>query len=204
MTDYKILIKGHYVSGRPWSTHLKLTSTHAPDAVLTTAGTAVSDWWTNGTYGMDTLMPTGTILDSVEVLTLNGVGHATNRVGPTVLSLPGTSIDTGLPDVDSPTVSLRTANIGPGEIGHMKLPAPVEGTVSNGELQPTPQGRMGSAARALLAALTADGSTVFIWNPQETIHKPTPFTKSIVVTAKASNIVGTVHKRVSKAVRTYA
>lgn len=204
MTDYLGKIHGHYVSGRAWSTGLHITSSETPSAMLTTWTAAVTDFWTNGSHGIQTLYHTDTILDSVEVLTLDGTLKQTARQGPSLLSLAGTSSDTAGADIDSVVVSLRTAHIGKGEIGHMKLPSVVEGAITNGELAPTPQARIGAAATALLAAINADGSTVFLANRQVTISKPTLYTKSIVTSAKACNIIGTVRKRVSKAVRTYA
>lgn len=204
MSDYKLMMHGHYASGRPWSTGLHLTSSAVPSALLTTWSAAVTDWWTNGSHGMDTLIPTTTILDSCEVITLNGSMKYLTRTGPTALALAGTSSDTGGADIVSPVLSLRTANLGPGERGRMKLPSIVEGAISNGEVASTPQARMGTAGQALWAALTSDGSTWFLYNRQVTIEKPTAFTKSIVLTVKCSNVLGTVRRRVKHANRTYA
>jgi hypothetical protein len=204
MSDYKLIMHGHYVSGRPWSTGLYLTSSATPSAMLTSWATAVTDFWTNGSHGIQTLYHTDTILDNVEVITLTGDMKYRTRTGPTSLALAGTSSDTGGADIVSVVLSLRTSNLGAGERGRMKLPSPVEGAITNGELASTPQARFGTAGEALRTALTADGSTWFLFNRQETISKPTPFTKSIVVKAECSNILGTVRRRVKHANRTYA
>lgn len=203
MTDYLCRFQGHYVSGRPWSSGFHLSSTNTPSVQLTKLVTNVTDLWTNGSHGIETLYHTDTILDYAEVITLNSQLRYQTRTGPTSLALPGTSSDTPGADIVSVVISLRTADVGPGQIGKMKLPSPVEGAVTNGELASTPQTRFGTAAEAFRTAMTSDGSVWFIYNRQETISKPTPLTRSTVTKAECSNILGTVRRRVKHANRTY-
>lgn len=204
MADYFARIKGHYPSGRGWGTGLHVRTTDTPAALLSIWIAAVTSWWTDGTHGLNTLYPAGTILDYVDVATLDGSMKTIARTAPTTLSLPGTSSDNGLPDKNSIAVALRSTSIGPGQIGHMKLPAPVEGIVANGEYQPTPMSRVGVASRALLSAVGADGSQVFFFNRQPTLHKPTPFTVSIAVTAQASSKVASETSRVKSLKATFS
>jgi hypothetical protein len=204
MSDYLCRLIGHYGSGRPWSTRFYLSSTAPPSSVLTSLATNAGDYWSNGSHGLNTLYHTTTIFDSVEVILLNGSLKYQQRNGPTSLALAGTSSDTAGPDIDSVVVSLRTANVGPGEIGKMKLPSPVEGTIVNGEFDATPQTRVGVASRAFITAMTGGGATWFIFNREATISKPTPLTRSTIITAECSNIIGTVRRRVKHANRTYA
>lgn len=196
MADYFARIKGHYASGRTWSTGLHITSTDTAATILSNWIAQVTSFWTDGTHGLDTVYATGTVIDTVDVATLNGTMQTVARTAPTTLSLAGTSVDTALPDRNSAVVTLRASGVGPGTIGHMKLPAPVEGTVSGGEFQSTFYDRVGVAARALLSGMTADGSQVFIFNKEATLHKPLAFTKTIMVTAQGSSKVGSQESRV--------
>lgn len=196
MADYFARIRGHYASGRTWSTGLHITSTDTAAALLTIWAAQVTSFWTDGTHGLNTVYSTGTEIDSVDVATLNGTMRTVARTTPTTLSLPGTSADTALPDLNSAVVTLRATAIGPGTIGHMKLPAPVEGTVVGGEFQPTFYDRVGVAARALLSGVSADGSQVFIFNREATISKPLAYTKTVMVTAQGSSKVGRESSRV--------
>lgn len=196
MTDYYCRIKGHYASGRTWGTGLHVTSTDTAAALLTIWAAQVTSFWTDGTHGLDTVYATGTEIDFVDVATLNGTMQTIARTAPTTLSLAGTSVDTALPDRNSAVLTLRAASIGPGTIGHMKLPAPVEGTVVGGEFQPTFYDRVGAAGRALLSGIGADGSQVFIFNKQATLHKPLAYTKTIMITAQGSSKVGSQGSRV--------
>lgn len=197
MTAYLARIHGHYPSGRTWGTSLHVESSDTAAVLLTAWQAAVSDWWTNGTHGVNTFYNTGVILDSVDVVTLDeSTGHQIARTSPVVLTLAGASSDTQLPDRNSVHISLRGASIGPGTLGGMRLPAPVEGTVTNGEYTSALTSRMGTAARALLSAVAGDGSVVFIWNREPSIHKPTAFTKTTMTTAECSSKVATVSKRV--------
>lgn len=200
MADYFARIKGHYASGRTWGTGLHITSSDTAATILSNWIAQVTSFWTDGTHGLNTDYATGTVLDFVDVATLDGSMRTVARTAPTTLDLPGTSIDTALPDRNSAVVTLRATSIGPGTIGHMKLPAPVEGTVNGGEFQSTFYDRVGVAARALVTGMSADGSQVFIFNKEPTIHKPTPFTKTIIVTAQGSSKVGSEESRV-KSVR---
>lgn len=197
MTSYLARIHGHYASGRDWGTSLHVSSSDTPAVLLTNWAAAVSDWWTNGSHGVNTFYPTSTILDSVDVVTLDdATGNQIARTVPQVLTLAGASSDTGLPDRNSVHISLRGTVIGPGTLGGMRLPAPVEGTVTNGEYTNALVTRMGTAARALLSAVGSDGSVVFIWNRQPTLHKPVAFTKTTMTTAECSSKVATVSARV--------
>lgn len=196
MADYYARIKGHMPSGRGWGTGLHITSTDTASDLLTIWAAQVTSWWTDGTHGLNTLYATGTVIDTVDVATFNGVGQVIARTAPTTLTLAGTSADTALPDRDSAVVTLRGTGIGPGTIGHMKLPPPVEGVVVNGEFTSTFYDRVGVASRALVSGVSADGSQVFIWNREATLHKPTAFTKTIMVTAQGSSKVGMQTSRV--------
>lgn len=204
MSDYLCRLIGHYGSGRPWTTAFHLSASDPPSTVLTNLATNVTSLWTDGTHGLETLYKTTTILDSVEVILLNANLGYQQRFGPTVLSLAGTSTDNPGADIDSVVVSLRTANVGPGEIGKMKLPSVVEGAIVNGELDATPQARIGNAMRAFRTAMTSGGQVWFIFNKEVTISKPVIRTRSTIINAEVSNIVGTVRKRVKHANRTYA
>lgn len=196
MGDYYARIRGHMPSGRTWGTGLHITSTDTAAALLTIWAAQVTSWWTDGTHGLNTVYATGTVIDTVDVATLDGLLRTEARTAPVTLTLAGSSSDTALPDRDSAVVTLRGASIGPGTIGHMKLPPPVEGVVVNGEFTSTFYDRVGVASRALLAGIGADGSQVFIANKEATLHKPTAFTKTIMITAQGSSKVGMQSSRV--------
>lgn len=197
MTTYLARMRGHYPSGRPWGSGLHLNSPDSPSVLLSAWVSAVTDFWTNGSHGVNTFYNTGVILDSVDVVTLDpATGHQIAKTPPTVLSLAGTSADTQMPDRDAIHVSLTGASIGPGTRGGMFLPAPVEGTQNAGEFSNPLITRVGVAARALLSAIAADGTVAYVWNREPTIHKPTPFTQTVVTTAECSSKVASKESRV--------
>lgn len=203
MADYYARVRGHYASGRKWGFGWHINSSKTADAMQTAWVTAVTNWWTNGTYGMQTLYPTGTVLDSVDITTLTAGLTALVRTAPAILTLAGTSADNGLPDRNSMVMSLRGATLGRGDRGRSFLPAPTEGTVANGEYQSTSYDRAGIAARALLFAITSGGDVVFVFNRLETIQKPTPLTRTTIITAEVSSKVASQERRVKQAAPVY-
>lgn len=197
MTDHLLRMRGHYPSGRRWGTAIKIDSAHVAGDVLTVWAAAVTDFWTNGSHGINTFYQTTVILDQVDVVTLDGGTHRqVAKTAPTVLSLPGTSADVQGPDRNAVHVSFRGNDIGPGTIGGMFLPCPVEGTVVDGEYDNALITRVGTAARSLLAAITADGSTAFQANREPTINKPVVWTKTVLLTAECSSKVAIKSSRV--------
>lgn len=203
MPDYKLITRGHFASGRTWSWAWHVTSGQPLATIGATWNSAVSNWWTNGTYGVDTLYPTGTILDDTLAVQLNGTQHYFQKNPPTALALAGTSADNGLPDKDSMVVSLRSPFPAKHQRGRSKMPAPVEGIVTNGEFTSLAATRMKNATNSVLAAINADGSTVYVFNPYTLIDGTPPYTKTVITFLEVALKVGGVRKRTKKAPNIY-
>lgn len=199
MTDYQMKVDGHYENGESWSWAWDITSNQTPAALTTTLVAALTDFWSNGTYGVGADYVPSTIMDSVEVITLDGTFKHTARTTGT-LGLAGTaSSENALPNNVSLVLHKEAPGLRRNERGYTRLPAPVEGIVVNGVYTGTAVTRFGNAARALKAAINADGSTVFVHTGKDTTKGGVaPYTKTVITAVQASNKPGTVRARTRK------
>src|SRR5207237_4838403 len=108
-------------------------------------GTISGDWaaavvalWTNGTNGIQTLYPTGTLLTATSAAALAGVPfrEGAKQVAPT--SHAGTAVTDSLPEQVCILVSLRGAQVGGRNRGRIHLPAPPEDVATGGDVHTTP------------------------------------------------------------------
>lgn len=198
MTDYLMKVNGHFENGESWSWAWDITSAQTPSALTTTVVAALTDMWTNGTYGLNSQYPTTTIMDSVDVITLDGTyRHKSKTTG--ALALPGTSSDNGLPNNTSMIIHKQSPGLQRYQRGFSRFPAPVEGIVVNGVFTGTAVTRFGNATRALRNAIAADGSTVFVHLGKTAAKDGTPaYSKTVITTVEASNKPGTVRARTRK------
>lgn len=196
MTDALVRIKGHYASGRTfgWGHHVRTSD--SAGTIQSNMVTWLTALWTNGTNGIETLFPTTTHLDSLDVTVLNTSQRFVSRLPASVLTLAGTDSAAGLPDEVSAVVSFRTANVGRGQISHAKLPAPGVDTVSSGELSTTAATRIGDAFTDFLSTANGAGTQLYFFNRDATLHDPIPLTIKIISAAEGSTKFGTEKSRV--------
>lgn len=204
MTDYKVQWGGTLPGGVAWTTGLGVTSSQPPAALLTTMEAALTDMWTNGTYGLGNQYAPGITLTQVEVITVDGTFKQTSKViGP--LALVGTSGDAPLTNDDTMTIRKENPGLARWQRGFMSLPAPVEGTLVNGKYTVPTRDRFGAALQAVRSAITADGSTVYIHTPAS---KPgttyPPYTKTVVTKLAASDKPGSRRQRTRKVKPSYS
>lgn len=203
MTSYLLQVRGHYASGRPWGFGWHVDSGQSLSAIGTTWSTAINSFWTDGSHGLETLFPTTTILDTTQAIQLNASLKFLQKDVFHTLTLAGTDANAGSPDRDAVVMSLRAATVGKGDKGRSRLAAPAEDHVVSGELGTTEATRVGTAGTALLAAINADGSTVFVFNRKVTIQKPVALTKTVITEVFGSTKIGSLSKRVKHVVASY-
>lgn len=198
MTDYLCKVDGHFQNGESWTWAWNVTSSQTPSALTTTMVAALTDMWTNGSYGLDSQYPTTTVMDQVEVITLNGTyRHMSKTTGN--LALAGTSSDNGLPNTTTMVIHKQSPGLQRYQRGYTRLPAPVEGIVVNGVYTSTAVTRFGNAMRAVRNAIAADGSTVFVHLGKTAAKDGTPaYSKTVITTVEASNKPGTLRPRTRK------
>lgn len=203
MADYKCHVFGHYSGGTKWSWGWYVTSTSPAATLLTTWATAVTDWWTNGTYGMDTLYPTSTILDGVDCVTLDDHFKYMARVQES-LTLAGTSSDAGLPAECAMLLRLESPGLYPNQRGRTYLPAPVEGIYDGTQFSAIGAGRAGTAARALHFAIASAGNVTFVHTGAEISKHGVPaYTKTTITNVQASGKPTSQKRRTKKIAPVY-
>lgn len=203
MTDYKVVVRGRQPGGYAYSWALNITSNQTAAALVTTMSAALTDFWTNGTYGVGSQYKSTTTLDSFDVYTLNGVFKATAKESFT-LSLAGTSTDNPLSDATTLTVKKTSTSVQRNGRGFTALPAPVEGTLDTGFYSSATRSRFQQAMEAVLVAIHADGSTIFV-HTGATVTKGgvAPYTKTVISSMHASNKPGTRRQRTRKQIGQY-
>jgi len=205
MTDYRIKWGGALPGGQRWTTKLEVTSSQTESALLTTAEAFVTDWWSNGTYGVGSQYHSDTTVDQIQVATLNGLmREVTKSVG--TIALAGTSSDNPLSDSTTLVVLKRSNGLQRFQRGFMSLPAPVEGVLSGGLYTTTVRNRFGSAAEAVRSAIGADGSTIFVYVGKKGTKEGLvpPYTKTVILKLSASNKPGTRRQRTRSQTPSYS
>jgi len=208
MTLYVCVAKGTYLSGRSWTVRQKFSSA----ALLATVG---ADWaaqivavWTNGTYGLQGLYPTTTILQQATTyqmaLTLGPpIKEVASASVSSAFSHAGVSTHDGLPDQDSILVSLRTAGIGPNNRGRTFLPACDETIVVGDIMDTTPAAQVTTAMTALRAGMAAAGHTQVIWNHEPTRRDPVIQTTKPITSCLTDRVIRTQRRRNRKELHQY-
>lgn len=188
MADYNCQMQGTFFDESQWSTGLHITSNQTPAALATTWSNAVSNMWSNATYGLHQFYPVDTILRTTTVATLDGTMHETSKI-LTDTPVAGTASGDTLPLQNATLISLRTNFIGRTQRGRMFLPAMEETFVNNDVLTPAAAALVKQAVQSLFAAINADGSTVFIYVHPNKLKPPTipVYTKSTISLPLVSN-----------------
>jgi hypothetical protein len=204
MTDYKMKVLGRLESNEAYSWAWNITSNQTPAALVTTMAAALTDMWSNGTYGLGSQYAPGIRLDSFEIITLDGTFRETAKLDHT-LTLVGTSGDNALSDKSTMVLKKVSTGLRRNQRGFTHLPAPVEGTLSAGKYTVTARNRFTTAMRAVLAAINADGSTLFVHTgAHTTVGGVAPYTKTVCADVTCSDKPGTQRKRMAKVVGVYS
>lgn len=202
MTDYKIEMSGVYGTGRRWSSGFHLTSSGDLAATVIDLGFKVSDLWTNGTYGLETLYSTTTAMDTYSVIQLGPTMHEVQRVD-TAVTLPGTAVTDEGANQLAILVSLRNVFSGARNRGRMYLPSPAEGAVAEGVLGSTEGTRVSTAIAAFFTGLRAGGGTIFVFNDAAHPLDPVAFTKKTITSEKVDRVLRTQRRRIRKELAIY-
>lgn len=206
MTDYRCQIHGIYANGSQWSTRMHVTSNQSESALLTTWSSAVNNAWLNGTYGLQTLFPVGTVVTAVSVATLGPTMRETSK-SFLATSYPGIAPGDTLPFLNSAVVSLRSNNIQKKGRGRLFMPAFEETFVNDDVVIPAAVTRLKSAWEAVAASIHSDGSTIFVYNAKDTSDKHPPvipaFTKEVITSILISNKPARQARRVRKVAAVY-
>lgn len=191
-------VHGRLTSDEPYSWSWDITSNQSPGALVTTLSTALTDMWSNGTYGVGAQYVPAITIDGFDVITLNGTFAEVDKVHQT-LALVGTSGDAPLSDKSTMLMKKLCSGIGRTKRGFTHLPAPVEGVLDGGLYTVPARNRFTTAMRALRTAIAADGSTVFVHTGSETSSTGIPpYTKTVVYDVTCSNKPGTQRNRMNK------
>ena len=204
MTDYAMKVRGRLTSNEAYSWTWNITSLQTPSALVTTLAAGLTDMWNNGTYGLGAQYAPGIRLDEFDVVTLDGAFRETAKLSHT-LSLVGTSGDAPLADKTTMVMKKVSTGLRRNQRGFTHLPAPVEGVLSGGLYTTTARNRFTTAMRALLSAITADGSTLFVHTGDAaTVGGVPPHTKTVITDVTCSNKPGTQRNRMNKVVGVYS
>jgi hypothetical protein len=204
MTDYSMKVHGRLESNEPYSWSWNITSLQTPAALVTTMAAALTDMWTNATYGVGSQYAPGIRLDDFDIVTLDGTFKETSKLNH-ALTLVGTSGDAPLSDKTTMVMKKVSTGLRRNQRGFTHLPAPVEGVLSGGLYSVTARNRFTTAMRAVLSAITADGSTLFVHTgAAETKGGVPPYTKTVITDVTCSNKPGTQRNRMNKVVGVYS
>jgi len=208
MTLYICVASGTYASGRKWTIRQKFSSSALLATVQADWAAEIAAVWTNGTYGLQGLYPTTTILQGATTyqmaLTLGPpIKEVASAAATSAFSHAGVSANDGLPDQDAVLVSLRTAGTGPNNRGRTYLPAIDETIVVGDIIGNTPATQVTTAMTALRAGMAAAGHVQVIWNHEPTRRDPVIQTTKVVTSCKTDRVVRTQRRRVRKELAQY-
>jgi len=194
MTIFRAVASGVFASGETWSWRQHLQSSSPLANVLSDWGTQVSSAWTNGTHGLETLYPTGTVLNRVTVAELSPLMREGAKQ-ETVLALPGTGAGDSLPEQVCILVSLRGSDVGAKNRGKNHLPAPDETAATGGDLGATNGTRVTTAMTALYSGMRTAGHLPVVYNTATNPHDPVLFTVKVMVDQFADRILRSQRRR---------
>lgn len=198
MTIYRAVASGTFASGLTWSFRQHFNSTAALSTISGDWATAIVDLWTNATYGIETLYPTGTLLTGTSVAALSGVPFREGLKQVAATSHAGTAATDSLPEQDCILVSLRAAAVGGRNRGRIHLPAPAEDQATGGELDATPSTRVSSAINALYSSMRLSGHDPVVYNTKVSVADPVLQTMKSIVTEEVDRVLRTQRRRTRK------
>lgn len=208
MPDYYMQVLGEYTSSLGWSFGQHITSSSSEASLAASWHLAWTGAWTDGSFGLQTLYPTGTAITEVTVATLSA---SMKELSKTRLALAeaGIASDDTLPFQNSVCVSWRGTNIQRYGRGRWFLPAPIETIINNNVLTNTAATRIKNAVNYVYSQMSAGGNTFFVTNKKDIIDKVThavlvpAFTKQIVTTPFVATKPARQSRRVRKVPSSY-
>jgi len=209
MTLYRCTASGVQPSGRPWSLRIYHTSSSTNATVETDWLAQFTSFWTDGTHGVQTLFPTGTIfqhskVEQMAVVTVGGVdklrsvGQAFDNV-----THAGTSANAALPDQNVVLVSMRSATPGREGRGRYHLPAPDETLVTSGALGSTPSTRIKTSATALRTGMAALGHTQVVVTAVKPLTGTPVGSFRVITSEEVDEVIRTLRGRVKSRKASY-
>lgn len=198
MTIYRCVASGVFASGETWSFRQHFDSAAAIATIQGDWFTQISSFWTNGSHGVETLYPTGTVLNLTSTAALSGVPFREGAKQSATATLAGTGADDSLPEQVCILVSLRGADVGQRNRGRIHLPAPMETTATGGELGSTEGTRVSTAIGALYAGMRLAGHTPVVYNTKVSkvpTVDPVPQTIKVIVTEEVDRVLRTLRPR---------
>lgn len=202
MTLFRCAASGVFASGRTWSFRQHFSSTHTQAQVETDWLAQIISFWTNGSHGVETIYPTGTVLQVTSTAQLTSLLREGVK-SEDAPALAGTSVNDSLPEQNCILISLRTAMVGRGNRGRIHLPAPAESEATGGELGSTQATRVSTAIHALYTNMAAAGHTPVIFNVHATAHDPVVGTTKDVTELLVDRVLRTQRGRVRKSLAVY-
>jgi len=198
MTIYRCVASGVFAGGSTWSFRQHFDSTVAIAAVQADWFAQVNSFWTNGTHGVETLYPTGTILTRTQSNLLAGVPFREGAQAFNVMTLPGTSADDSMPEQNTILVSLRGADAGKKNRGRVHLPAPVETAAVGSQLTGPSSTRVSTAIHALYDGMRLAGHLPVVYNTKiSKVPTVDPVVQTIktIVNEEVDEIIRTLRQR---------
>lgn len=195
---YRCVVSGVFAGGSTWSFRQHFDSAADIATIQADWFAQVSSFWTNGTHGVETLYPTGTVLTRTQTAELTGVPFREGAQQFATMTLAGTSADDSMAEQCVILVSLRGADAGKKNRGRIHLPAPVETAAVGSQLGTTPATRVSTAIRALYDGMRLAGHTPVVYNTK--ISKvptvdPVVQTLKTIVTEEVDEIIRTLRGR---------
>jgi len=195
MTTYRCVASGVFTSGETWSFRQHFNSSSAISVVQGDWFSQINSFWTNGSHGLETLYPTGTVLNLTSTAELTGIPfrEGLKQEGPA--TLPGTSADDSLPEQVCILVSLRGASVGRKNRGRIHLPAPVETACTGGELGSTEGTRVSTSIGALYAGMRLAGHDPVVYNVKTSPADPVVQTTKSIVSEEVDRVLRSMRTR---------
>ncbi len=198
MTIYRCRASGVFAGGSTWSFRQHFDSTAAIAGIQADWFAQLTSFWTDGTHGVDTIYPTGTIMTLSKTSALTGIPFREGAQQSATLALAGTSTDDGMPEQDCIVVSLRGTDAGKKNRGRIHLPAPVETAAVGSELTSILGTRVSTAIAALYDGMRLAGHNPVVYNVK--ISKvptvdPVAQTVKTIVTEEVDRIIRTQRRR---------
>lgn len=195
-TDYYAQLFGTFAGDIPWSFGWHINSTESETGLLATWVAAMTDTWTNGTYGIETLFPSTTTTTLATVATLNSNQHELSKSRST-LAIVGTGTGTQLPFDNAEVLSLRQTGIRRGQRGRTYLPAMLDTVLTAGFVNSTAGDRIRDAFRAAQSSIISAGGNLYTFNRKPWKDGTPAFTKQALTIIDVSNKVGVRRHRLN-------
>jgi hypothetical protein len=203
MPDFHATVNGTYGNGINWSFGANITSNQTGSGLLATWANAWASAWTAGGSGLDTLYPTTTEITGYRVAQFDP-SWAQASAWTQNVAAPGVAVGDSLPYQEAVVVSLRGVTLGAKARGRFYMPALEETFVNNNQIVSTALSRLSGGVNLVKAAVTADGSTFFVYaRPKKKPIVVPAGPKYVVNTFEVSNKPATQKRRTRKIKPTY-